>query len=69
MKLIELTDTIIHEYIHYLQFEKKSTEQEYNKKLAEVGYWENPFEVQARKLALQHRKECLNWILQHNQLF
>ncbi len=62
LKLTDLTDTIIHEYIHHLQFSDKSVEQDYNKKLAEVGYWENPYEQEARKIASQNRNECLKWI-------
>lgn len=68
LRLEDLVDIIIHEYIHHLQFSKTSTEQEYNKKLAEVGYWDNPFEIEARKLAQQHRRECLDWILRHRQI-
>ena len=69
LKLIDLTDIIIHEYVHHIQFSMESTEQDYNKMLVKNGYWNNPFEVQARKLAQQHRKECLKWILSQNQLF
>jgi hypothetical protein len=69
LRLEELVDIVIHEYVHHLLFSKKSTDQEYNKKLAEVGYWDNPFEQEARDLAQQHRKECLKWILLHNQLW
>lgn len=68
LKLIELTDTIIHEYTHHIQFSKKSTEQDYNKNLLEVGYWENPYEVKARKIASQNRNECLKWILLNNRI-
>ena len=57
-----LVDTVIHEYVHHLQFTRKSTEQEYNKKLVEVGYWNNPYEQEARKIASRNRKECLKWI-------
>jgi hypothetical protein len=42
LELIVLVDTVIHEYIHHLQFENKSTASDYDKKLAEVGYWDNP---------------------------
>ncbi|OFX52959.1 MAG: hypothetical protein A2066_20695 [Bacteroidetes bacterium GWB2_41_8] len=68
LKLTNLTDTIIHEYVHHLQFSDKSVERDYNKKLAEVGYWENPYEQEARKIASQNRNECLVWILRHNRL-
>jgi len=58
-----LIDTVIHEYRHHLQFDKKVLEQDYDKKLKEVGYWNNPFEIDARKVALQHRETCLKWVL------
>ena len=58
-----LVDTVIHEYSHYLQFEKKASEQDYNKQHEEMGYWDNPYEVKAREIAKQKRKECLNWVL------
>ena len=63
LPLNELTDTIIHEWIHYLQFEKKSSEHDYDKKLMDIGYWENPYEVEARKLAKQYRKDCFRWVM------
>ena len=62
LRLEDLVDITIHEFVHHVQFSKTSTEHEYNKKLAEVGYWENPFEVEARDLAQRHRRECLKWI-------
>ena len=68
LRLEDLVDIVIHEYVHHLQFSTVSTEQEYNKKLVEVGYWDNPYEVEARKLAQQHKKKCLDWILRHNKL-
>jgi len=58
-----LIDTVIHEYRHHLQFDKKVLEQDYDKKLKEVGYWNNPFEIDARMVALQHRENCLKWVL------
>jgi hypothetical protein len=57
-----LIDTVIHEYIHHLQFEKKVHEQDYDKKHKEVGYWDNPYEIEARHIAKQNRKECLDWV-------
>lgn len=63
LKLIDLSDIIVHEYVHYLQFSDKLVEQDYNKKLAEVGYWNNPYEQEARSIAEKNRKHCLNWII------
>lgn len=61
LELIELVDTIIHEYVHHLQFQRKSTEKDYNKQLS--SYWNNKYEVEARSLAKQHRKDCLKSIM------
>ena len=41
-----LTSTFIHEYTHYLQ----SVRTKYASANAEFGYWNNPFEVEARKM-------------------
>jgi hypothetical protein len=58
-----LVDTVIHEYSHYLQFEKKVHQDDYNKKHIEVGYWNNPYEIESRQIAKQNKKECLKWVL------
>lgn len=58
-----LIDTVIHEYIHHLQFEKKAHEHDYGKKHYELGYDNNPYEIEARQIAKQNKKECLNWVL------
>lgn len=63
LDLSYLIDTVIHEYAHHLQFDKKSCERDYNKNHHEVGYWNNPFEIEARKVAIQHRESCLKWVL------
>lgn len=62
LSLIDLVDAVIHEYTHHLQFEKKNSKQDFHKLLNEVGYWDNPYEVEARKIAYQNKKACLKWI-------
>lgn len=62
LTLVDLTDSIIHEYTHHQQFEKKNSEQDFHKLLSEVGYWKNPYEVEARKIASQNRDKCMKWI-------
>ena len=54
---------IIHEFTHHKQFEKKIHEQDYNQKHKEVGYRDNPYEIEARQIAKQKKKECLNWVM------
>ena len=63
LPLNELTDTIIHEWIHHLQFEKKSSERDYDKQHTEKGYWNNPYEIEARKLAKKYTDDCFKWVL------
>ena len=63
LNLIYLIDTVIHEYTHHLQFDKKSCERDYNKNHHEVGYWNNPFEIEARMVAERNRESCLKWVL------
>ena len=58
-----IVETVIHEFYHFIQLQKKAHEQDYNKKHYEVGYWNNPFEIEARKVAMQHRENCLKWVL------
>jgi hypothetical protein len=63
LPLNELTDTIIHEWIHHLQFVKRANEIDYNKQLLDIGYWENPYEVEARKLAKKYTDDCFKWVM------
>lgn len=58
LDLLDLTETIIHEYIHHLQYNKKKSDIEYNKYQNEVGYWNNPYEVEARRLSKTHKNKC-----------
>lgn len=63
LPLIHLTETIIHEYVHYLQNNKKGTDVEYNKHLRELGYWNNPFEVEARRISKIHKNQCYEYVV------
>lgn len=59
--LIEITNTVIHEYVHSLQ-RSKTFDKLYEKHQREIGYEKNPFEVEARDIAKKYEKECLIWI-------
>lgn len=65
LKLIDLVDTILHEFCHHLQFVKVSAQQEYDKKYEKFGYWKNPYEIEARKMGKRHKKECLDWMIRN----
>jgi hypothetical protein len=62
--LLDLVDSVVHEYIHYLQFAKKNTERDYNESFNELGYWQNTFEVEARKQAGKFKDSCFEWVSQ-----
>lgn len=60
---IDLVDTVIHEYVHFLQLHAEKYQKEYNKQFQTVGYWNIPFEIEARQKAKQHRNECFRWVM------
>lgn len=59
--LREITNTIIHEYVHYLQ-KSKTFVKMYEKHQREVGYELNPLEVAARKISAKWERESLVWV-------
>ncbi len=65
LTLVDLTKNVIHEYVHYLQIVNSSDDLKYNKHTNEVGYWDNPYESEARKLAEKYHDTCLDWVLRH----
>ena len=56
--LREITNTVIHEYVHSLQ-RSKTFDKLYEKHQREIGYEKNPFEVEAREVAKKYERECL----------
>lgn len=57
--LDKLTDTIIHEYVHYLDLRNSNHQKSYNKFSNELGYENNPFEINARKIAKKNCRSCM----------
>ena len=55
----ELINTIIHEYTHYLQMPTQQDQKEYNRYLKQKGYFDNPFEINARETADKYTSICL----------
>ena len=55
---LELIDTVIHEYQHYLEIHDHHMAKAYDAYLEEKGYWDNPFEISAREFAKKHRVEA-----------
>lgn len=59
--LREITNTIIHEYVHSLQ-KSKTFVKMYEKQQREIGYDKNFFEVEARKISAKYERESLVWV-------
>jgi len=56
---MDLVDTVIHEYAHYLQPNFQET---YDQLSTEYEYYNNPLEVEARETARKYRKKCFTEI-------
>lgn len=54
-----LTDTILHEYIHFLEIRNNAHQKEYDQQIALVGYENNPYELTARRKAAAHVRACI----------
>ena len=57
--VLTLIDTCIHEYIHHLQLRGINDNRKYNKLTKSKGYWENDYEIEARKLATKYKYQSL----------
>jgi hypothetical protein len=62
-KLIEVTDTVIHEYCHHLQNHSGKKERNKALELYNREYWDHPWEVQARKLAAKKSLRVLKNVI------
>ena len=56
--ILDVTNTVIHEYVHARQ-KNKDFDKKYEWYQTQLGYYSNPFEIEARKLASKYEKECL----------
>ncbi len=56
----QVANTVIHEFVHALQ-KNKNFDKLYRKYQKEVGYDQNPFEVEAREISKKCEKDCLIW--------
>ena len=54
-----LCDTVLHEYKHHIDMPTTAHKKQYNAYTEELGYYDNPFEKEARAFALQHRENCM----------
>ena len=63
LSLLELVDTILHEYCHHLQNHSGKKERSKALELYNREYWDHPWEVQARYLASKMGLQVLKKIL------
>lgn len=60
--IYNLTRSVIHEYIHYLQPTKGNWYERYNRL---YGYWQNPYEIEATYIADLWAVDCTEKVLNH----
>lgn len=65
-RIIDVVDTLLHEYQHHIEMRTQKEVRLYSKQLGEYGYDNHPMEITARKFAKQHRDTCFktfknNW--------
>jgi hypothetical protein len=66
-RIIDVVDTLLHEYQHHIEMRTQKEVRIYTKQLSEFGYDNHPMEISARKFAKQHGKTCFetfkdNWL-------
>lgn len=57
--LLQLTNTILHEYDHFLTLKNFKDQMNYNKLLVEIGYDKHPLEISARVFSSTYDLICL----------
>ena len=66
-RIIDVVDTLLHEYQHHIDMRTQKEVRLYSKQLSEIGYDNHPMEITARKFAQKYRDECFetfknNWL-------
>lgn len=57
-----LVNTVLHEVMHYVQSQTDKQYKQYDSLTASVGYWLNPFEIEARAFADQYAESCIKYL-------
>jgi uncharacterized protein YjaZ len=57
-RIIDVVDTLLHEYQHHIEMRTQKEVRLYSKQLGEFGYDNHPMEISARKFAKQNRNRC-----------
>jgi hypothetical protein len=65
--LLELTNTTIHEFVHVRQSLDKKMMKKYNQYQEDIGYIQNPYEIESREVSSKYEVECMTHILEQLQ--
>lgn len=57
-----LTNTLIHEYVHSRQ-KNRTFNKMYDQYNQSVGYENNPFEIESRKVSERYDNQCVNYLI------
>jgi hypothetical protein len=65
-RIIDVVDTLLHEYKHHIDMRTQKEVKQYFKVLDEIGYDKHPFEIASRNFAQKYRDTCFetfkdNW--------
>jgi hypothetical protein len=63
-----LVDTVIHEFSHAQNITSKKHQAEYDKLTKDEGYYNNPHEILARKIANENKMKCIIDLIKQNYL-
>jgi hypothetical protein len=69
-KIHDVIDTSLHEVVHYLQYcsDPKNFDNKYKSLLDKCTYEKHPMEIEARVIAANHVKPCLNYLIESGYL-
>lgn len=58
--MMDIVNTVIHEYQHFLDIRNGKDDREYARQLVSMGYHSNMYEIRARRVASQWAKTCFD---------
>jgi len=62
----DIVNTTLHELQHHIQDKTDPQFKHYNKFTAQRGYWNNPFEKEARRFASKYEDACIEYLASKN---
>jgi hypothetical protein len=60
--VFDLVRTVIHEYTHYVQLYNIEEDRKYTRLEEKLGYWDHPFEIEARENEEKYMRHIYNRI-------